>query len=964
MKMKSIALGFYQELSTAQWVISELKQHNFSHFASIHRKRDNSIQINRFFPSAALLISSTGIITSACLVLLKYFQIISFSWVSIFFVITALLAIAGIYILWGFSEVIDINIVNRYKALVTVDEILVIIQLRQKDVREVLAILRQVKSGHPVTFLLRPALFEELPMEIVSEPVTLEQIGKEAAQLAASLQQIGVKEDSNHSLLKCFQKSNEMLQLLRRDIADAEYIEQTVPSSAEWLLDNIYVLEGSIEDVKRNLPKKYYKVLPKILKGPLAGFPRIYALAVELVKSSAGVLNRENITQFLNNYQTVQPLTIGELWAFPLMLRFRLVEWVEYLAVHVDNRMREGELASFWGNRLLYAARHEPSRLPVFLEDLSNEACHISSHFAEELLDHLFDEEAVLPMVRKWLEERFKTPLDQVLHQEHLDETSEQVVFSNSIRSLITLSQLSWPDIFESVSAVDAILRGDSDSLYTKMDFNTRNSYRESIEEIARRVHMPEIEVARKTVSLASKGSKDFDQHIGYYLIDAGRQNLEKTVGFRPPFLMRLRRAIIKHSAPVYLGGIISITALLEIGLISLFQIADLNSVQTLLFAVLSLIPISELSVQFANFILTLILPTALLPKMRFAAGVPQEDKTLVVVPMILLKPDSISEEINRLEIRFLANNDPHIIFSLFSDFSDAPKQHMENDSSLLSVAIEGLERLQNKYGAGKFFLFHRQRIWSKSENAWIGWERKRGKLEYLNRFLMGEQLPERIVYFGDADALKAIRYVITLDADTQLQKDQAKSLIEVASHPLNRPYLTADQKNIERGYTIIQPRVGTDFIHSKASWFSKIFSEPTVVDPYTQAISNVYQDLVGEGSYHGKGIYDVKAFHSILSHHFPEEHLLSHDLIEGAFVRAAFAGNICLFDIHPKDYLSWVKRQHRWMRGDWQIIDWIKRRVPTGSGKRRLTLLIGSTAGKFLIIYGVPFYQSHSYFF
>ena len=307
---------------------------------------------------------------------------------------------------------------------------------------------------------------------------------------------------------------------------------------------------------------------------------------------------------------------------------------------------------------------------------------------------------------------------------------------------------------------------------------------------------------------------------------------------------------------------------------------------------------------------------------------------------MMLLTPESIREEINRLEIRYLANTDPLLSFGLFSDFSDAKQQHAETDASLLKIAVEGLQALEHKYGEGKFFLFHRQRMWSKSENAWIGWERKRGKLEYLNRFLMGETLPENIVYVGQANALKGTRYVITLDADTQLPKDQARALVEVLSHPLNRPYLTANKNKLERGYTIIQPRVGTDFIHAKASWFCKIFSEPTAVDPYTQAISNVYQDLVGEGSYHGKGIYDVEAFHSILSQHFPDEHLLSHDLIEGAFVRVGFASHICLFDIHPKDYLSWVKRQHRWMRGDWQIIDWLAPKVPMRNGKTEANTL------------------------
>lgn len=934
MKKWNIALGFYQELSTANAVLKELKCRNFSRFATIHHKHDRSFKINRYFPVYVLLIPLLGILAILCLLLL-----LNLSWQAIWITITALAATLGIYTCKHILGVIDSDLVNRFKNRVVIDEILVIVQVKQKDVREVLAILRQVKSGHPVTFLLRPALFKEGNVEIPSEPVTSELLCQEATKLAASLQQTSVIKDHSPTLLKRFQKSNKTLQILRRDIADAEYIEQTMPSSAEWLLDNMYVLEGSIEDVKLNLPKKYYKELPKILNGPLAGFPRIYAIAVEFIKLNAGRLNRENITTFLDSYQINHPLTIGELWAFPLMLRVRLIEWVEFLAIHVDNRMREGELASFWGNRLLYAARHDPSILPVFLADLANEQTVLSGHFAEELLDHLFDEEAVLPMVRKWLEERFATPLSDILHQEHIHETSEQIVFSNSIRSLITLSQLAWPDIFEAVSPVDAIFREDKDKIYSKMDFTTRNHYRECIEEIARRVHSDEVEIAKKTISLAQKGVKDYEQHIGYYLVDAGRQTLEHMVGYNPTPLQSIRRWIIKHAAKVYLGGIALTILLLETALFSSLLKTNLSSLQAILFFILSLLPISELSVQFVNLLLTLILPSPLRPKMSYETGIPQECKTLVIVPMMLTNPDLIRKEIERLEIRYLANTDPLLSFGLFSDFTDSPELHAENDSSLLAIAINGLEALQNKYGP-KFFLFHRQRMWSKTENAWIGWERKRGKLEYLNRFLMGETLPENIVYMGNVDTLKGTRYVITLDVDTQLPKDQAKSMIEVLSHPLNRPYLNNNKKSLERGYTIIQPRVGTDFVHSKASWFCTIFSEPTAVDPYTQAISNVYQDLTGEGSYHGKGIYDVEAFHSILSHHFPEEHLLSHDLIEGAFVRVGFASNICLFDTHPKDYYSWAIRQHRWMRGDWQIIDWLMPKVPLGMGKEEINPL------------------------
>lgn len=933
-KKKNIALGFYQEFSTVQAVIAELKKRNFSRFATICRKPNQRIEVNRFFPVFALLISCIATTAASYLIFLKYFSIVEVSWLALFIGISILMTMAGSYAFWCFSRVIDLSVIKCYKNRVMVNEILLIVQVNHSDVREVLNILRQVKSGHPVTFLLRPPMFEEDHVEIPSEPLTLEMLSQEASKLAFSLERTGVGKIAGYSLMKRFKKNTQMLQFLRHDIADAEYIEQTIPSSAEWLLDNMYIIEGAIEDVKLNLPKKYYKELPKILTGPLTGFPRVYVLAIEFVKGAGGGITRENIIQFLNSYQQDHPLTIGELWAFPLMLRLRLIEWVEFLAIHVDNRMREGELASFWGNRLLNAAYHDSTRLPAVLADLSNEQTSLSGHFAEELLDHLFDEETILPQLRKWLEKHYRSSLDEVLHQEHLDETSEQVIFSSSIKSLIMLSQLSWSDIFEIVSPVDSILREDLLGVYSKMDFTTRNSYRATIEGIARRTKLKEVEVAKTALSLAHEGTKPYDQHVGYYLIDTGRKALEQRIGYRSTFLQAINRLIIKHSESVYLGGIALMIIGLEGGLLPFLLKTNLNFFEMSFFLILALLPISEISIQSVNLILTLILPTPLRPKMLFENGIPPEYKTLVVVPMMLQSPELIREEIDRLEIRYLANTDPVLSFALFSDFSDAKEQHAETDASLLTLAVDGLQALEHKYGAGKFFLLHRQRTWSNSENAWIGWERKRGKLEYLNRFLMGETLPENIVYMGDSKALEGTRYVITLDADTQLPKDQARALVEVLSHPLNRPYLTENNKKLERGYTIIQPRVGTDFIHAQASWFCKIFSEPTVVDPYTQAISNVYQDLTGEGSYHGKGIYDVDSFYRILSQHFPEEHLLSHDLIEGAFVRVGFASNICLFDIHPKDYLSWIQRQHRWIRGDWQIIDWLRGKVPMRMGK------------------------------
>ncbi len=934
MKKRNVALGFYQEPSTAKAVIAELERRHFSRYASIHRKHDHTLEINRFIPSSVFLAPFIVLCAIFSLYLLKLHQFIDLSWFDIWTGIAALTAATVLLSLWRFSRVLSSKVIKRFKNRVSVDEILIIIHVKPSEVRDVLSILRQVKSGHPVTFLFRPAMFEEGNIEVPSEPLSMESLEQEAGKLVIPVQTGNIVNGDSKSLMKQIEKSNSMLQFLRRDIVDAEFIEQRIPSSAEWLLDNMYILEVSIEDVKLNLPKKYYKELPKISNGPMKGLPRIYALAVELIKNTVGTLNRGNITKFLESYQTVNPLTIGELWAFPLMLRLRLVEWVEFLSVHVDNRMREGELATFWGNRLLNTARHDPERLPVILDELSKDQKSYSGHFAEELLDHLFDEESVLPQLRKWLEDHFQKPLDDILRQEHLEETSEQIVFSNTFKSLIILSQVSWPDIFESVSAVDAVMCEDAAGVYSRMDFDTRNNYRAIVESMARRAKVGEIDVAKIALSLSQKGSNDFEKHIGYYLIDSGRESLEQLVEYHASWMQSMRRQIFIHPAHFFLGGIALLTLLFETILFSILSTTDHSIAQTLFFLSISLLPISELAIQLMNLAVTIILPTPLRPKMLYETGIPPECKTLVVVPMMLLSPESIQEEIHQLEIRYLANSDPILCFGLFSDFTDAQSEHVDNDIALLTVAMDGIKALEAKYGEGKFFLFHRQRVWSKSENRWIGWERKRGKLEYLNRFLMGETLPENIVYTGKADALKGIKYVITLDSDTQLPKDKARSLIEVISHPLNRAYIAADKKKVERGYTIIQPRVGTDFIQSKASWFCRIFSEPTVVDPYTQAISNVYQDLTGEAAYHGKGIYDVEAFHTILTHHFPVEHLLSHDLLEGAFTRVGYASNICLFDIHPKDYLAWVKRQQRWMRGDWQIIDWLMPKVPLASGE------------------------------
>lgn len=932
MTQSSLALGFYQEHSTAKAVLSELKRRKTLRFASIHHDKDAGPTIKRYRPSHTFLYPLTALLAIVLLTTLISLDLLSIS-LPAHIGIASFIALIGAFLFWRFSELVDFQIVQRFKGCVLIGETLILIQVSQNDVREAMSILRQVKGGHPVSFLLRPRFAkEEVDVDIPAEPSTTEQLQLEAAKLAVLMQHVRGENEYGKPLLQRLGKITHMLRYLRNDVADAEYAEQNVPLSAEWLLDNMYVIEGSIEDIKHNLPQKYYKELPKIGAGPLEGFPRIYAIAADLIKGTAARLTQENITNYLTYYQMTHPLTIGELWAIPVLLRFRLLEWIQLLAIRIDNRMREGEWASFWGNRLLYAARHESNRLSQFIGDLALDQPSPSAHFAEELLDHLFDEETVLPEVKSWLEKNFALPIAEILHHEQIHESSEQVVFSNAIKSLLSLSQLSWAEVFESVSPVDAILRCDPTETYSKMDFSTRNAYRERIELLARRSKQTEVAVAKRTLQLAEAGVDSVQKHIGYYLVDEGRFIIEEQLGYPPTFRQHIRRWIRRHPALVYLGGTAATTLLMETALWCAID-TTYDSGPKMLLSLLSFPVLYELSIQLVNMGLMLLLPPTQLPKMSFEKGLPDECKTLVVIPMMLGSPASIKGDIDLLEIRYLANNDPLMRFGLFSDYADAPQKEAENDAALLAIALQGIKTLERKYGNDRFFLFHRQRLWNESEQAWIGWERKRGKLECLNRLLTGQPLAENIVYAGNADALKGIRYVITLDADTQLPKDQGRKLVEILAHPLNSPCLSKDGRSITRGYTIIQPRVVTDYLQSKSSRFSRIFSEPATVDPYTLAISNIYQDLVGEGSYHGKGIYDVAAFDYILSGRFPKNHLLSHDLIEGAYVRVGVAGSVCLFDKHPEDYQTWSNRQHRWVRGDWQIIDWIGSRVPTSNG-------------------------------
>lgn len=925
----NIALGFYQNLETAEGVLKKLRHTGLRRTALIRRDHDKQYILEAYQPSKGLYISSI-------LSIIFFLLAISLS-ISKLIVISIITILSTV--IWLIVDIFHFKInsktIERYKNLLVGDETLVIAEVKSKDVREALEYLRQVESGHPVSFLLRCDNFI-LPTreEIIKDPLNFEEMSNKAAQLAHLQKNVVINSSDHSSLLKSLKKSELILKEVRNNVAESEFVEQTVTSSAEWLLDNNYVIQGNIDEIYLNLPKGFYASLPKLADGPNNGIPRVYLVAKELINATANRLNHDNIVAFINSYQAVTPLTIGELWALSLMLRFRLIENLQYLALHIDRRLCEGELASLWGNRLLNVARREPELLPQFLDILMKECPNPSEHFAEELMDHLFDEETVLPHLRKWFEEKFHGTISEIIHKEQIEKSIEQVAFSNGVISLITLSQLSWRMIFESTSIVDQILGKDPDDVYLNMDFATRERYRQALEEISKHSQTSETQVARLVLDKAELGKEEVERHVGYYLIDQGRSSIETQVNYRPSTINGIRRWILNHPTLTYLGSAALLLAVIDAGLFMLMHQSGVSLGLAIPLLFCASFIASEYCLQFINFKINHLIPPHILPKLAFEGTLPVHCKTLVIVPTLLSSSQSIKDNVNRLEIHYLANKDPSLLFGLYVDFKDAPEKDTPSDQPLLEQVIDGIKALEDKYGKGSFVLLHRDRIWSQGEGVWMGWERKRGKLESLNRFLMNPESSDVKLLIGTKEILNNIAYVITLDSDTELPKDSAKKLVATLAHPLNTPRLS-DKGALERGYTILQPRVSTNFIQSKYSYFTYIFSDETTTDPYNTATSNVYEDLWHEGTYHGKGIYDVKAFDTLLHGKFQEGQILSHDLLEGCYAKVAFASDILLLDSFPEDYLAWSKRLHRWIRGDWQVFDWMFSKVKNSAGEK-----------------------------
>ncbi len=761
------------------------------------------------------------------------------------------------------------------------------------------------------------------------------------ARSLAGRHKVGLRKGLNR-LLPRLASNEKILRNYNEETLQIETSRQVTPA-AEWLLDNFYLIEDQIRTARRHLPRRYSRELPHLVDGPRANFPRVYDLAVELVSHVDARIDFAHLTAFVAAYQEVTPLTLGELWAIPIILRLALIENLRRVAALLSAARVDRNIADEWADRLLAVAENDPSKLIVTVARMAQTDVSLSEAFVTEFWRRAQEKAPAFKVALNWLEEQLATQgftIEHLVQTESQRQAADQVSVGNSISSLRFLDATDWREFVESLSVVEQTLRTDPANVYGEMEFKTRDQYRHVVESVSRHSSLAEWEVAKLAVDLARRPAGEGDSrcgHVGYYLVDDGLPELERAAKMRPPIQEAVGKSLGKHPLLVYLGGI----AVIALGLSAWCWLSIRDSGQplwTLVLAVLlCLLCASQLALFFVNWLATLIVPPRSLPRLDFSEGIPAEHATLVVVPTMLTSKGAVDDLLEALEIRYLANRDPNIYFALLTDWGDSKNERMPEDDALLRQAQQGVEELNRKYHEDRpdiFFLFHRPRLWNPKDRVWMGYERKRGKLGDLNRLLRGGG-PERFREIaGDLSKLPHIKYVVTLDTDTQLPRDAAHQLVGVMAHPLNRPIHDEKTGRVIKGYGILQPRVGITLPMASRSHFARFFAGDAGIDPYTRTVSDVYQDLFEEGSFIGKGIYDVDAFERAVGGKFPENRILSHDLLEGTYARSGLISDVQLFEGFPAHYVEETRRRHRWIRGDWQIASWLLPKVPGAEGR------------------------------
>ncbi|MFC5760791.1 GH36-type glycosyl hydrolase domain-containing protein [Rhizobium sp. GCM10022189] len=722
------------------------------------------------------------------------------------------------------------------------------------------------------------------------------------------------------------ENQEEILRVYRTTAADVEAGEAITPA-AEWLLDNHYIVEEAIHEVRRDFPRRFYRELPLMKVGGVE-IPRTLALAWLYVAHTHGTISQESLTALVDGFQQHETLRIGELWALPSLVRYVLVENLRRISSRVERSRRMRRRANEAANELVRLA--DAAKAAAYLKTLEDLA--EDNTFSTQFLYRMRDGSQTSSLAISWLDERLEKlgrDSEETMMAEHGRLSAGNVTMGNIIRSLREINDAEWSVWVEQVSHVDRLLWGQSD--YGDLDSGSRNSYRRQIERLARRSPLSEVQIAQLAVDMVAEAKladqpQPHEPDIGGFIAGAQRPKFEARAGYRPTLAQHAIRAVRKLNwmAVALPVGLITIIAMAIVA--GFMANAGMGSIEIALLVILFALPASEGASGLFNTMLSFFVTPARLVGYEFKQGIPEDARTLLVVPCLISDRDSVDEMVRNLEVHYLANPRGEIYFALLSDWPDSEVEETPGDLEVLEYARREIAGLSARYahdGKTRFYLLHRRRLYNPCEGVWMGWERKRGKLHELNLLLRGDRDTTYLPGVNTAPA--GIEYVMTLDADTRLMRDTVTKLVGKLHHPINRPVVNPVSGRVESGYGILQPRVTPSLTTGKdASVFQRIFSINRGLDPYVFTVSDVYQDLAGEGTFTGKGLYHVDAFEASLKGRIEENSVLSHDLLEGSMARCALVTDLELVEDFPVRYEVETSRQHRWARGDWQLLPYM----------------------------------------
>ncbi|MCK9268100.1 MAG: hypothetical protein M0P14_05260, partial [Alkaliphilus sp.] len=691
---------------------------------------------------------------------------------------------------------------------------------------------------------------------------------------------------------------------------------KSLPQGTEWILDNFYLIELIYKELKIDLKKEERIVLSIIETHSLKGYPRVYALALELIYHSAGNISEEILIEFVNDFQREEILTLEEITRFYTVLTLGLMEYIRNIVLNLTKINRSWEEVD---NIDLSTEKN----LEEIIENI-----HIMDSTKVERLVRIIREDRcefrpILEAIDRRLDYVHKS-IKEILEKEYMLQSKYKISLGYGINSIRNISSLNWEMVFKSTSLVERVYEKDPLGVYENMENYSKNYYRYETQRLANKFEVQEIFISKKVLEFAEeeweKGSRDKRAHIGYYLIDGGKDKLFDYFGHG------------NKDTSVYLGKYgyyyfpIVLLSIFLTYLFSRYAYNTGNLYGGIAVFIVTFIPLTTISIDVLNYFYFKKYRPKVLPKINYGHEIPEGCGTFVVIPTLLPDEDRVEELAGNLETFYLSNKEKNIYFGIVGDFKDGDQKITENDEKIINKGLKIISKLNKKYGQEKdiFYFFHRERVFSETQEKWMGWERKRGALVEFNNLLLGDENTTFNVISGDISDIK-IKYVITLDADTKLPIDGAKRLIGTISHPLNAAVVDEEKNIVKEGYGIIQPKISVDIESSNKSLFTRIFAGMGGIDPYSTAVSDIYQDLFGEGIFTGKGIYDLEVFQRCLKEEIPENTILSHDLLEGSYVRAGLATDIELIDGYPEKYSSYIMRQHRWIRGDWQLIKWLK---------------------------------------